>query len=162
MALVILEIPGVKGESSVEKYERMILCDSFSQDCELEIEPTQNARRTIHVPKINNLSLERKMDAATPFILRKMLTAKVDDQKWKIHCLKGLGVDGSMQVEFMTIELKHPILSKHTMSVNEGDTTETLEINAVEITWTYIPYSENQKGQGQIPVTFDTLKGKVV
>lgn len=161
MALVILEIPSIPGESGVDSYQNMILCDSMGQDIELEIEVTQNQRRTFHVPKVSNITLERKMDKATAGLIKNILTGKVDTSDWKVHCLKALGEDGQMQKEFMTITLKKPILSKHTLSVNEGDTTESFEINAADITWVYTPYDGTNAAQGQLSVEFDTIAGTI-
>jgi type VI protein secretion system component Hcp len=162
MAQVILEIPGVQGECELEGFAGMILCDSLAQDMEIEIEPTSNARRTVHIPKINNITMERKWDLASSGLIKSILTAKVDTNDWKIHCLKALGGDDTQQKEFLTIILKKPILAKHGLSVNEGDTTESLEINAVEVTWEYQAYDDSQNNIGQKAITFNTLTGKVV
>lgn len=162
MSLIILEIPGVVGECDVEKYEGMIICDSLTQGATLEIEPSQNQRRTMHVPKVNNIAINRKFDKASPNLLRGMLTGQVGPAPWKIHCLRSLGDDSSSQVEFLTIILAQPLLATHNLNISEGDTTEDFEINAVEITWIYNPSDSMQKQQGQFPFGFNTLKGKLV
>jgi type VI protein secretion system component Hcp len=162
MAVVILEIPSIQGESGVANYQNMILCDSMGQDIELEIEVTQNARRTFHVPKVNNITLERKMDKATAGLIKSILSGKVDTSAWKIHCLKALDQNtATMQVEFMTITLVNPILSKHTLSVSESDTTESFEINSSNITWVYTPYGSQNNAAGQLSVQFDTIAGTI-
>lgn len=161
MAQVILEIPGLEGECQVLGHEKQIMCESLTHDMEIEIEQTANARRTVHIPKINNLSLERKWDHASPGLIKKILQASVDGVEWKVHCLKGLGEEGHQQKEFLTLVLRKPILSKHSLNVNEGDTTESLEINAVEIEWHYSLYDDLQKHKGNKSVGFNTLTGKV-
>jgi type VI protein secretion system component Hcp len=161
MSMVILEIPNVEGECKVQGFEGKILCESLSQDMNVEMEVTTNARRTVHVPKVENITLERKWDKASPKLISRLLRA-APDTDWKIHCLKPLG-DGELQwVEFLTIELKNPLLAKHSLSVNEGDTTESIEINATNITWSYKLYDETQtfKGNGG-GVEFDLLTGSV-
>jgi len=161
MSQVILEIPNIKGECQVTNYVNQIMCESLSHDMEIEIEPSSNARRTVHVPKVNNISLERKWDNASPGLIKAILQASVDKQDWKVHCLRGLGEEGSQQKEFLTMILKKPILAKHSLSVNEGDTTESIEINAVEIIWEYTAYDDQQTPLGTKAIGFNTLSGKV-
>jgi type VI protein secretion system component Hcp len=161
MAQVILEIPTVQGECEVEGFSGMILCESLAQDMDIEIEPSSNARRTVHIPKINNIGIERKWDLASSGLIRSILTAKVDTDDWKIHCLKALGDDDSQQKEFLTIVLKKPILAKHGLSVTEGDTTESIEINAVEVEWIYLAYDSTNANTGQKSIGFNTITGKV-
>lgn len=161
MAQVILEIPSIEGECQVDGFTGQILCDSLSQDMEIEIERTKNARRTVHIPTINNIAIERKWDTASPGLIKAILQASVDQKDWKIHCLRGLGEDGLQQKEFLTIVLKKPILAKHALNVNEGDTTESIEINAVEVVWEYTAYDDQQKAKGMKSIGFNTLSGKV-
>lgn len=161
MAQVILDIPSIKGECGVEGYEGKILCETLSHDMEIEIEMTSNARRTVHIPTVNNFVLSRKWDAASVKLVANMLRATVDSAKWKIICLKGLGEEAAMQKPFLTVELEKPIFSKYSLEVNEGDTTENLEINAVVISWTYEEYGSDQKKTGNYSVKFDTISGKV-
>ena len=77
MSMVILEIPEVKGECRVKTkqvdFTDMILCESLSQDMEVEMEVTTNARRTVHTPKVNNITLERKWDIASPKLISLLL-----------------------------------------------------------------------------------------
>ncbi|MBP2310098.1 hypothetical protein GBZ48_19770 [Azospirillum melinis] len=165
MSMVILEIPEVKGECRVKTkqvdFTDMILCESLSQDMEVEMEVTTNARRTVHTPKVNNITLERKWDIASPKLISLLLRAGVKGETWKIHCVKPLGDDEFQWVEFLTLELTNPLLSKHSLSVSEGDTTESLEINATKITWVYKQYDEKQTSQGGGGVSFDLLTGAV-
>jgi type VI protein secretion system component Hcp len=161
MALVILEIPDVKGESQVKNFEQMIICDSFAQDTEMEIDATMNQRRTFHVPKINNFSLERKMDLASAQILKKMLTGAVDKNTWIIHFFKAAGDNENMQVEFLKITIEKPILAKHSMTINDGEPTETFEINATKITWAYTQFKEDNSKGGSVTFSFEPLKGIV-
>ena len=164
MSMVILEIPNIKGECKVKTkakdFTGMILCDSLSQDMNVEMEVSTNARRTVHTPKVENLTLERKWDAASPKLISRLLRAQTAEP-WKIHCLKPLGDTEYQWAEFLTLELKDPLLAKHTLNVNEGDTTETLEINATQITWTYKQYDEGQVHKGGGGVIFNLLTGLV-
>lgn len=161
MSMVILEIPEIKGECQVEKYTNMILCESLSHDMTVEMEVSTNARRTVHAPKVENITLERKWDIASPQLISRLLRAQ-SDKPWKIHCLKPLSDDEFQWVEFLTLELTNPLLAKHSLSVSEGDTTESLEINATEINWVYtMQDSANKKVQGQMGVTFNLLTGRV-
>ncbi|MCA1974587.1 MAG: type VI secretion system tube protein Hcp [Caenispirillum sp.] len=161
MAQVILDIPSIKGESGLQGYEGKILCETLSHDMEIEIEMTSNARRTVHIPTVNNFVLSRKWDSASVKLIGNMLRATVDSAPWKIICLKGLGETGAMQKPFLTVELEKPIFSKYSLEVNEGDTTENLEINAVVVSWTYEEYDSEQKKTGNWSVKFDTISGKV-
>lgn len=160
MSQVILEIPGVTGECGVTGYENQILCESFSHEMETEIETTVNQRRTVHVPTINNFQLSRKWDQASTQLIKTMLNAKVGSD-WKIHCLKSLGDDAQMQVEFLTITLKKPVLASFNLEVADGDTTESFSINAVEVTWTYKAHGQDQTPGGNTSVTFNTISGAI-
>lgn len=162
MSQVILEIPGVEGECQVKGYEKMIMCESLSHEIENEIEMTSNARRTVHIPTLNNFQMQRKWDKSSPGLLKKMLAAK-SDQEWKIHCLKSIGDEGQMMVEFLTITLELPVLASFSLEVNEGDTTESFAINAVVVEWSYKPQkSDNTMEGGQIPIRFNTLSGEII
>lgn len=166
MAQVILEIPGLPGEANVEVLPDsmgagFILCETLSHDIETEIEMTANGRRTVHIPRINNFSLARKWDASSSHIIKRMLVSKVDTEEWKIHCLKGLGEEETQQKVFLTVYLRKPIFSKYSLEVNEGDTTENLEINAVEVMWEYQQHDDANAPKGQHAVTFNSLTGKV-
>ncbi|HYG86106.1 MAG TPA: type VI secretion system tube protein Hcp [Azospirillum sp.] len=161
MSMVILQVEGISGECQVEGFKDQILCESLSHDMTVEMEVTTNARRTVHVPKVENITLERKWDIASPKLISRLLRAQ-SDKEWKIHCLKPLGDEGNQFVEFLTLELKNPLLAKHSLSVSEGDTTESLEINATEINWIYKLSNETNKATGgKGGVTFNLLTGKV-
>lgn len=161
MSMVIMKIPAVDGECKVQKYEGLILCESLSHDMEVEMEVTTNARRTIHTPKVNNISIDRKWDTSSPELIKRLLRAAVVDDEWTIHCLKTAGNDNNQMIEYLTMVLTNPIIAKHTLNVNEGDTTETIEINATKITWKYQSYNEKQQKAGSSGVTFDLLTGTV-
>ncbi|CAO3450760.1 T6SS component Hcp [Azospirillum argentinense] len=168
MSMIILDIPNVAGESSVEiaggvVFKDKILCESLSQDMTVEMEVSTNARRTVHTPKVENITLERKWDRASPKLISLLLRSANSDtakKQWTIHCLKPIG-DTHQWGEFLTIELSNPLIAKHSLSVSEGDTTETIEINATEIYWTYKRYTEDQKHEGGGGVKFNLLKGTV-
>jgi type VI protein secretion system component Hcp len=169
VSMVILEIPIIKGECKVvtkeKDYTGMILCESLSQDMNVEMEVSTNARRTVHVPKVENIALERKWDKASPKLISKLLRGSPGDV-WKIHCLKPIGDGGDTNSgyqwgEFLTIELADPMIAKHSLSVNEGDTTESLEINATNITWIYTVYDEKMTAAKGGGVEFNLLTGKV-
>lgn len=162
MSMVILEIPGITGECGVKGYEGMILCESMTEDAEMEIDTSTNQRRTMHVPKVNNMQLERKMDAASGMLLRKMLTGKVDTMDWQIHCLRALGDDSTQQVEYLTIILHQPILTKYEVNVNDGDTTERLETNAVQVTFNYQYFKSDNTKAGNLSFGFNTIAGTVI
>ncbi|MCW2242965.1 type VI secretion system tube protein Hcp [Azospirillum canadense] len=161
MSMVILEIPKIEGECQVENYQKMILCESLSHDMNVEMEVSTNARRTVHTPKVENIALERKWDLASPKLISRLLRAQ-SDEVWKIHCLKPLSDDNFQWVEFLTLELTSPMLSKHSLSVSEGDTTESIEINATEINWVYkLQDEKNKKTGGSMGVSFNLLTGRV-
>jgi type VI protein secretion system component Hcp len=162
MSTVVLDIPNVEGDCQLEGFQGKILCESLSHDLELEIEMSTNSRRSVHTPKINNIALERKWDSASTELIKRLLLGKVDTNEWTIHCLKAMGDDGLQYKEFLTMKLVKPILAKHSLNVNEGDTTESIEINAVEIQWTYKPHDDTHAVKGNKPIGFDSLKGKVV
>ncbi|WP_207482422.1 Hcp family type VI secretion system effector [Arenibaculum pallidiluteum] len=163
MSQVILEIPGVNGECALKDYKDMILCESLSHDLELEIEMSTNARRTVSTAKINNIALERKWDAASVHLIRRLLRGtaqKEPDKPWIIHCLKALGGE-NQYVEFLTMKLTHAILAKHSLNVNEGDTTESIEINATKIEWIYAPHDASNTNPGKHTAEYDSLQGTV-
>ncbi len=161
MSMIILSIPEIAGECQVEKFEKKILCESLSHDMTVEMEVTTNARRTVHTPKVENITLERKWDIASPKLISRLLRAQ-SDEVWKIHCLKPMSDDDFQWVEFLTLELKNPLLAKHSLSVSEGDTTESLEINATEINWVYkLTDHKNKEVSGNFGVSFNLLTGRV-
>lgn len=162
MAIVILYIPHVNGECGVKGYEQQILCESFTQDAELEIDVTNNMRRTFHVPKINHMSIDRKMDLASGRLMKKMLTGTVDTNDWTITCLKAMGDDETQMSMFMTVALHLPILAKHEINVNDGDNTERFEINCASITYQYTGVGEDQTSSGSVGFGFDTIAGTVL
>lgn len=165
MSMVVLEVPDVPGESQImltggKKLVDKIVCDSLSHEMSLEMEVTQNARRTFHIPKVENFTIERKWDLASVKLIQLMLTGKVKGP-WKIYCLKAAGEEQYQWEIFLTITLVNPLLAKHSQNVSEGDTTESLEINATNITWEYVRRSETQANVGGNHVTYDVLTGEV-
>lgn len=160
MSQVILEIPGVVGECGVKDYEGMILCETLSHEIETEIETTANTRRTVHVPTIANFQFGRKWDKASTQLIKRILAAQVDGGDWKVHCLKSLGGDG-MQVEFLLITLKKPVLATYSLEISDGETTENFSINAVEVTWDYSEFNDLSAKVGSQTCTFNTISGSI-
>ena len=163
MAIVVLHIDKLSGECGVKGFENDILCESFTQDADLEIDVTNNQRRTFHVPKINNMSIDRKMDLASGKLMQKMLSGKVDASDWVITCLKAQGDDDTSQMTmFMTVTLHLPIMAKHELNVNDGDTTERFEINCASVTYKYFAKGEDGSQTGFNQFGFDTIAGTVL
>ena len=162
MSIVIINIPDIQGECGVKGYEQDVLCESFTQDADLEIDVTNNQRRTFHVPKINNMSIDRKMDSASGKLLRKMLTGKVDTNDWTIFCLKAMGEDEQQMSMFMSVTLHLPILAKHELNINDGDTTERFEINCASVHYNYTTTLQDNSTTGNLPFGFDTIAGTVL
>ncbi|MDR3518971.1 MAG: type VI secretion system tube protein Hcp [Azospirillaceae bacterium] len=177
MATIVLSIPGIAGECEIavptaQLYKTLptvggIMCDSMNQDIEVEMEVSASSRRTVHTPKVNNITLERKYDSASIALIQSALTSKIagtaTNNTWAIYCLKATGEDTSQWGVMLTIVLVNPLFAKHSLSVSESDTTESIEINATDITWIYTKRDETQKATAtNTQIEFNVLTGSVV
>lgn len=160
MANIILEIPDVKGECTLEGYKEMIDCTSFSQSCAQEMDSSKNATRSISSIKVEEVNLERYFDKASTVLLDRLVAGK-NCGTCHIHFLKAAGTDGMSHVEFMTITMENTMVSTWEMSDSSDDPpTETITLNFSKITWKYAPQKVDGTLDGTIDTNFNLALGK--
>lgn len=160
------ELPFVPGECQIEGFQNLILVDSVEWSTEVEHEVAADARRTVHVPKIDTVKIKRKLDSASAHLQKRALTTKVSPHPWELYFLKGIGnvasgvqTYGFMQVKFMTMKLHNPLISKYEFDISAGEAEESLEISPSTIEWIYHPTSEAQSIIGNKVIKYNVQTG---
>lgn len=174
MAQIVIKIPTgssshVEGECALHGYERMLLAEQVSYDVTVDSEFSAEGRRTVHIPKMSVVSIQRKVDIATAELTRFVLLNRVSTKPWEIYFLRDLGggpeqVVGGVafhlqQLRYMTLKLHKALVTKQDVSFDEGDLVESLEVSAGSVEWEYNAYDDQQRPRGKLGFKFDAQAG---
>jgi len=182
---IVLKIPTtgtkfIEGESELTGFEDMILCNQVSYDISVETEMNYESGRTIHMPTLSAITIERDVDIATAELTRFALAHRVSETPWEIYFLKsaneGLSNAGgrpllgytiasllgtSRHIVYMTLKLHLPLITKQDISMEEEGMRETLEINVGGVEWSYTVTDIDQRKLGHVGFKFNMQTGTV-
>jgi type VI protein secretion system component Hcp len=179
MSLILWEVmtgenTSLLGESIVSGFENLLIVDSVKFDIAVENDVNHMGKRTIHLPKLSTLSIERKVDTATPMLTRYLLSAKVSGFPWILHFFRSLGggppngggrnqsFAGMMQVPFLSIVLHKAMVTSQALSFDAAMPTETLAVSAVSVQWNYGQFSTDNTRIGVTSYEFHVQAGTLV
>lgn len=137
----------------------MILIDNVSYDIKVSSEFHFEGRRTIHIPELSPITLERKVDRASIALTRNLLTTAVSDRPWQLFFFRVSG--GEAPRLFMSIKLHNALVRSQNIRAADQGPTETLVIGATAIEWEYTEFSAKQRPKGKKSFTFDVQMGEV-
>lgn len=167
MAIILLKIPTgestwVEGESTLVGHEKLLVVEQVSYDIEVEAELHIEGRRTVHSPHLEHITLERKLDRGSAEITRSLLSTRVSKYPWSLFFFKAAGAEDAMVKHFMTMKLHRALIGMQSITVEDGDIQETLEVSAAAIEWEYTAFDSDQGPRGKTSFKFDVQAGRVI
>ena len=169
MALIVLKmrtgsLGWVMGECALLGYETMISVNHLSFGIDVKSVFAEDGRRTVHLPALSRFSLQRKVDLATANITKCALAAKISPFPWTLYFLRPLGNNHLLQVSQicdLELTLDRPLVTDQNISFSGDDMSETLEITASAVEWTYRTHNSAGWPMGKVAYKFDVQQGWV-
>jgi type VI secretion system secreted protein Hcp len=137
MDVIILDAPGINGESQLQGYANKIECLSFSHAVAMQVyRDAGSSERTTGKLGMQEFTLSKYMDRSTPVLNQACCEArKLGDCKVTV----GRNNDG-LVVPLMVYSLIDVIVSSVSAASSGGDRpAETLTLNFTGIEWEYAP-----------------------
>lgn len=155
MDYMLLKLQGttkIDGQSTLDGYTSCIEVMSFSHGVSNPIQmTTSNNGRTVGRPYIQEMTVSKVMDKATPHL--------------NYYCAKGTNLgdtqlylvrqDGNENVVYMTYEMTDTMLSSVSVGGGGGLPMETISLNFSKITWTYEPQKPETNKDGKVVHSWD-------
>ena len=154
----------VMGECGLLGYETLISVNHLSFGIDVKSVFSEDGRRTVHLPGLTRFSLQRKVDLATASITKCALAAKISSFPWTFYFLRSLGDHFGLQVSQicdLELTLDRPLVTDQNISFSGDDMSESLEITASAVEWTYRPHSSAGWPLGKVAYKFDVQQGWV-
>ena len=151
-----------KGESLIEGFEDLIVCESFSFGATQPLDLGRGTNRTAGTMSISEIQLSRQHDLSSTPLLHAMFSGKVFD-KVKINFLKAASATDRANDLFLVVELTEAIFSSVSYSGASGGSVmaESLSIGFVAIEFDYkVQKPADGTLDGSIKASFNLLTQK--
>lgn len=173
MGLILLQIQTgpnsyINGESGILNYQNALLIENVSFDITVEEDKNTEGKRSIRIPKMSSVTLQRRADSASLALSRQVLGVQVAQYPWTLTFMRSLaggspsqGYGGQMQVPFLTMILSGVIVTNQSLTFDDGMPAESLTVNATNITWNYTQFDSTSTPVGTYGFQFDLQAGQV-
>jgi type VI secretion system secreted protein Hcp len=151
-----------KGESLIEGFEDLIVCESFSFGATQPLDLGRGTNRTAGTMSISEIQLSRQHDLSSTPLLHAMFSGKVFE-KVKINFLKAASNSDQANDLFLVVELSEAIFSSVSYSGASGGSvmSESISIGFVAIEFDYkVQKPEDGTLEGSIKASFNLLTQK--
>lgn len=156
----ILEIDGVKGESTDDKYKGHIDIDSFSWACMNEGTGGRGGGSGSGKANFSDFQFNKWCDAASHDLIKSCASGK-HFTKAVLHCRKA----GEKPHEFLTVTMEDVFVSSFNSSGNSGGGSiplESVTLNYVKITYKYEPQNKTGGSGGNFIAGYDRAANKPI
>lgn len=146
MDVILLDMPGIKGESQLKGFVDKIECLSFSHGVAMQMtSDVSNKERTSGKPSIQDVNLSKYMDSSSPTLNQACCEGrKIGDCKITV----GRNAAGEV-LPLAVYTLKDVLVSSISVSAGGGDKpTETLSLNFTAIQWDYTVQKPDASKEG--------------
>ena len=145
-----------KGESDIDGFNDLIICDSFSVGINVPLDLGRGTNRTAGTAHISEVTFSRQFDSSSTPLLHATFSGEVFE-KMTIHFLKAAGNDSKAHEEFLTVELKDAIFSNVSYSGSSGGSSmmESLSVGFVAIEFEYKSQKDDGTLEGAKKASFD-------
>jgi type VI secretion system secreted protein Hcp len=150
-----------KGESNIEGFDDLIVCDSFNIGVNVPLDLGRGTNRTAGTVHISEVSFSRQFDSSSIPLLHATFSGEVF-KKMTIHFLKAAGNDSKAHEEFLSVELKDAIFSNVSYSGASGGSNmmESLSVGFTAIEFEYKVQKDDGTLEGAKKASFDLLTQK--
>jgi type VI secretion system secreted protein Hcp len=136
MEYIVLEIPDVVGESTLEGFSQKIELFSYSWGVSNPVQPSpSNTGRTTGRPNFAELVVSKKMDSTSPILSDDCASAK-NLGTVKLYLVRQDEAAGE-NLTYMTYELSNTLISSVMVSGGGDIPTESISFNYSAINWIY-------------------------
>ena len=150
-----------KGESNLDGFDDLIVCDSFSVGATVPLDLGRGTNRTAGSVHISEVSFSRQFDSSSIPLLNATFSGEVF-KKMTIHFLKAAGTDEKAHEEFLSVELKDAIFSNVSYSgaSGGGNMMESISVGFTAIDFKYKVQKDDGSLDGAVVASFDMLTQK--
>ena len=155
------DIEKFKGESNIEGFDDLIVCESFNIGVNVPLDLGRGTNRTAGSVHISEVSFSRQFDSSSIPLLHATFSGEVF-KKMTIHFLKAAGNDEKAFEEFLKVELKDAIFSNVSYSGASGGSNmmESISVGFTEIKFDYKVQKDDGSLDGSKMASFDLLTQK--
>ncbi|RYG32918.1 MAG: type VI secretion system tube protein Hcp [Burkholderiales bacterium] len=156
----LLEIEGVKGESTDETFKASIDIDSFSWACMNEGTGGRGGGSGSGKANFSDFQFNKWCDSASHDLIKSCATGK-HFAKAVLHCRKA----GEKPHEFLTVTMEDVFISSFNSSGSSGGGSIPLEaatLNYVKIKYEYKPQDKKGGGSGNLIAGYDRALNKPI
>ncbi|SHH10136.1 type VI secretion system tube protein Hcp [Massilia sp. CF038] len=153
MDVIILDLPGIKGECLLKGFEDKIECLSFSHAVAMQLtSDPSNRERTSGKPNVQDMTISKYMDQASPVLNQTCCEGKkIGDATVTI----GRNENGAV-MPLMIYKLRDAMVSSISAASSGGDKpSETMTLNFTGIQWDYTSQNPDSTKQGVAPGIWD-------
>lgn len=137
----------IKGDSTVDKHENWITCDSMQFGVGRSITASGGGKdRDTSNPSFSEVTFSKSSDVASGDLYYQAVCGK-SLGKAEIHLLQTGGTDSKGQV-YLTIELEEPVVSSYSASSGGERPSESFSLNFTKISYQYDAFSGDKVTTG--------------
>jgi len=157
MDFMFLEIPDIKGESTVVGHEEHIECLSYSWNVSNPVQANpSNVGRTTGRPNFGELVVTKRLDSTSPG-LNYACAAATNLLETKLYLVRQ-DADAEQNLTYMVYELTDTLVSSVSIGGGGGDIpVETITLSYTKMNWVYNPQLADQGAVGVIPKGWNLL-----
>jgi len=157
MDVIILEIPGIKGNCQIDKYQGQIIILSYSHGVHLPLQmDTSNTERTAGRPVFTEMTFNKMTDISTPVLYASCVQGKkLGDAK--IHIGRN---ENGVFMSLIEYVLTSAMVSNITTSGGGGVPTDSFSLNFTKITSEFTQQASDSLKKGTSTFGWDLETNK--
>jgi len=139
MEVLIMDIPGIRGESQAVGFVGKIDLLAYSHGIVMLVNDSQpGSERTFEGPKFSDFSVTKRLDSASPLLNLACCTHK---DQGTVRIILGRRDQAGNVAPIMIYELSHVIISMISVSSGgDGLPVEAVTLNCRQVKWTFAPH----------------------
>lgn len=139
---IYLELDGIKGSSTDDKFKEMIELNSFQWGAGLGVSSPRGGDRTTSEPSVSEITTTKTTDKSSELLFKNLLKGEVI----KKGTISFTAASKGESVAYATLELSDVIISGFSMSSGGDTPSESLSLNFTKFDWCYIGRDKENSG----------------
>lgn len=130
---IYLDLDGIKGSSTDDKFKEMIELQSFQWGAGLGVGSPRGGDRTTSEPSVSEITATKVTDKASELLFKKLLMGEVITK----GTLSFVAASKGESVAYAALELTNIIISGFSMSSGGDFPSESISLNFTKFDWTF-------------------------
>ncbi len=139
---IFLELTGIKGSSTDDKFKDMIELSSFQWGAGLGVGSARGGDRTTSEPSVSEITASKQLDKASELLFKNLLMGNTI-AKGKVNFV---AASKGESVAYATLELEDVIISGYSQSSGGDFPSESISLNFAKFDWSFTGRDDTQGG----------------